>query len=195
MEWHPLGLRLPRVGRRRRHQLLVEEDPPTKFGVFPVVLGVNNAAACPSGYNILSNASLSSGGGLAWMSLLNDNFHTMGGWSSHSYGGSNANYMYTNGGGYGTNFICWKNFASTGGKPSATMRPLNFTACRGAEQTINVSDIGTGAGTGYYVRTGAGLVMANIYSWDYVDYIDGFARASFSASNIARFCLTVDNAQ
>ena len=75
------------------------------------------------------------------------------------------------------------------------IRPLNFTTCKSGEQTLNVSDFGTGAGTSYFVRTGAGLVMANLYSWDYADNLDGWLCKVFSASNIARPCLTVDNAQ
>lgn len=176
----------------------VEEDPDSKFGVYPVSLGVRAQAACPADWTYMPHARLRRTDSDYMFLTYNDNSSVLGGshqdntWSNYAYAnGSNWNYLGVGSGNIAG--VCTKYFHAVE-RPRVNIRTLKQVACAANEMAISAAQLNsTGSSTTVHLqRTGSALWIGNINTWGVKDVLDGYNRLWFTPGNVDNVCLRVE---
>jgi hypothetical protein len=170
----------------------VEDDPATKLGVLPVLIGVKDQASCPvsNGYTYLQTSGTLADAGDDWSAaVMNDNSSVFGAVGSRSYGGANWNEARFHGS-HQINY-CWKFYPLTG-KPHVMLRPLAFTTCPAGTLSFPVDKINGYNANVYYQKTGATVYLGGVYYNAFNDYLDGYIQNNWTTT-VNNFCLSADN--
>lgn len=158
-------------------------------GIFPVVLGVRDASACPADYlhDLISN--LDDTGGSSYVAM-NDNSATIGGMYSWSQGGENYNRVQFNN--TQVNVLCWK-FYETIGTPHLSIRTPKAGTCPTDYISIDANQLKGWNDHGYIQKTAYGLYMGGLHTWGRSAHLDGSIYHTFTDQVSHRVCLKLEH--
>ena len=166
------------------------DEPATQSGVFPVVFGVMDISKCPTGWNAKAVTAMQSSNGYTY-NVVTDNSSYFGGMGGWGYGGDNFAQTY-----YHSSHVtamCWKYFNRVA-KPYLTVRTLKTGNCASGFVSMPMDTLKGWNNNGYIQMTGHSLYVGGLYSWDHVDYSDGYIAHNWSTyMGAGKLCLKIDN--
>jgi len=185
-QWHPAF-----VNNLCFKVMGVEEDPATRTGVFPVILGVRDPATCSAlGYNVADASKFSEDQNIyiQWT----DNASIIGPSYGAYHGGDNYGYVYFTDN--RVENICWKYYV-TDGSPRASARIYNSKTCPAGYIGFDPVSLKGDNNWGYHQQTSHGLYLGGLYSWDVRDERNGWVRTDWTTHiDSSLFCLNIENA-
>lgn len=160
-------------------------------GIFPVVMTLKDASACPAGFDSGSMADLSGTNGYNHI-IINDNSVTFGAveawWGSN---GENKIEVRTHKNWAST--LCWKYF-ETVGEPRMDYRVLNSGSCPSGFTSIDASQlIGSNNAHGHIISTPYGSYMGSLDTWNVHSFDGGSSRYWFDSNYAKKICFKIDN--
>lgn len=158
-------------------------------GLFPVILGVREASACPAGYDRASVDNIDRNDGWSYI-VMNDNSATIGGKHSWAYGGENYNQVHFNN--THVNILCWK-FYETIGTPHASIQTINAGDCPSGYLSFDADQLKGWNDHGYIQQTAYGLYMGGLYDWARHAFLDGAIHHGFTNQATHKVCLRLEN--
>jgi len=169
----------------------VDEDSQTMEGVYPVFLGVQDAIACPSGWNYSLTNAIDSNNNYFYLQV-NDNSSYAGSYNNWYYGGNN--YMYISFLNTMVTGVCWKYFIRSA-MPWRQILTPGTGNCPDGSYSFSANLLkGTNA-SGYIGSTGQTLYMGGMNSWGLIDYTHGYIQHTYSTQVANKVCLKLENVQ
>ncbi len=173
----------------------VDEDPATKDGVFPVVVGLKKTNnSCPSGFTKWYTTSLNSSGsnGYNYISMVR-NAMFVGGLASWGHSGGGYQQVHYRPSQVGT--TCWRIMKRTGGRPFAMIRTPQTGGCPSGYMSFNATDVKGTNNHGYVQMTADGVYIGGLDGWGRHNYDSGYIAQSLTSDMTNRLCLKLVGAQ
>jgi hypothetical protein len=174
----------------------VEQDAATKYGVFPVLIGIrpDSASSCPAGYTYYPTSQLSNGSGGDGYSypVMTDSSAMFGGVTGDSYGGATYSWMdFTSAQSID---YCYKFYPMQAGRrPHPVLRANVTGVCPSGFVKYPIGTIYGPNQNAYYIQTGKSVYLGGVNSDAFVDYVDGYIYNNYLPSQINTVCLNVEN--
>jgi len=170
----------------------VDEDAATAKGVYPVLLGLNNAAGCPGGWNIAATTNLYGSNSYTY-NMYTSNASVFGGRDSWAHGGSHVVHQYF----HSTHVpqMCWKYFTWDNPKmhPSFEIRTPASGSCPAGFASVTASYLKYSS-TGYIQGTSQGLYIGGLNTDYWSTRDDHYGRISHKfTTNVAnKVCIKIN---
>jgi len=166
----------------------VDEDPATRDGVFPVVLGLMDPAGCPTGWNIQATSVID--GSNDWFYLqLNDNASFLGGLNDWGHGGNDymqVHFQYSH-----VSFVCWNHLVRQG-LPFHHIRTPQSGNCPAGYTSVSAGLLKGWNANGYIAAHGHAMYMGGLYGWGMHDHTHGYIQHNFTNQVLNKVCFKVE---